>query len=234
MKNLFVCVAVTMFLATSAVAGSMNIGEQISNGGAAIIIILVLSIIAFAVSIERAVHLRKKYLAPVEILAQVKTLWREKKISELEASLSNNYSVLARILHHMVKHRSRDRAFVSIGTGDIASIEMRYHQQKAYPLAIVATVAPLVGLLGTVIGMIEAFHVIAFSEGMGHPELLAGGISKALVNTASGLAVALPALAMHHFYKSRLMFFSLILEKSVNELMDEWFLPTELDNHPPR
>jgi biopolymer transport protein ExbB len=104
-------------------------------------------------------------------------------------------------------------------------MELRHHQQKAYALAIVATVAPIVGLLGTVIGMIEAFHVIAFSEGMGNPALLAGGISKALINTASGLSVALPALGLHHFFKNRAAFLGLALEKQVNQLLNEWFMP---------
>ena len=76
---------------------------------------------------------------------------------------------------------------VSRLAGEVASMELRRHQQKAYALAIVATVAPIVGLLGTVLGMVDAFHVIAFSDGMGNPALLAGGISKALINTAAGL-----------------------------------------------
>jgi biopolymer transport protein ExbB len=85
-------------------------------------------------------------------------------------------------------------------------------------------VAPIVGLLGTVIGMIEAFHVIAFSGAMGDPALLAGGISKALINTAAGLSVALPALALHHYFKSRQVMFGLTLERHIHELIQEWFL----------
>ena len=85
---------------------------------------------------------------------------------------------------------------------------------------MVATIAPIVGLLGTVVGMIEAFHVIAFS-GMGDPSLLAGGISKALVNTAAGLSVALPSLAMHHFFRNRMVNIGITLERQVGRLLDE-------------
>jgi biopolymer transport protein ExbB len=85
-------------------------------------------------------------------------------------------------------------------------------------------VAPIVGLQGTVIGMIEAFHVIAFAGGLGDPALLAGGISKALVNTAAGLAVALPALGLHHFFKKRLVDVGIELETQVNRLFDEAIL----------
>ena len=80
--------------------------------------------------------------------------------------------------------------------------------------AVTATVAPIVGLLGTVIGMIEAFHVIAFA-GMGDPSLLAGGISKALVNTAAGLSVALPALLAYHYFKHRIAACGLRLERQI-------------------
>ena len=97
--------------------------------------------------------------------------------------------------------------------GDIASLALREQQQPAYPLAVVATGAPIVGLLGTVVGMIEAFHVIAFAGGLGDPALLAGGISKALVNPAAGLSVALPALGLHHFFKHRLTLIGLAIER---------------------
>jgi biopolymer transport protein ExbB len=73
--------------------------------------------------------------------------------------------------------------------------------------------------------MVDAFHVIAFSDGMGNPALLAGGISKALINTAAGLIVALPALGMHHYFKHRLATLSLALEQDINALINRQFLP---------
>jgi len=84
-----------------------------------------------------------------------------------------------------------------------------------------------VGLLGTVIGMIEAFHVIATAGGLRDPTQLAGGISKALVNTAAGLAVALPALALHHWFKHRLTGVGLRLEADVNQVLDALATPVE-------
>ena len=77
------------------------------------------------------------------------------------------------------------------------------------------------GLLGTVIGMIEAFHVIAFTGGGGDAALLAGGISKALVNTAAGLSVALPSLALHHFFRNRMVNIGILLERQLGRLLDE-------------
>ncbi|HSI59303.1 MAG TPA: MotA/TolQ/ExbB proton channel family protein, partial [Ideonella sp.] len=123
-------------------------------------------------------------------------------------------------------HRARWSAEVlAQRAGEVASRALRAQQQRAYPLAVVATVAPIVGLLGTVVGMMEAFHVIAFNGGLGDASLLAGGISKALVNTAAGLAVALPSLALHHFFRHRLVVCSLALEEQIDRVLDACVRP---------
>ena len=211
-----------------ACAQEINLFDQVAEGGLAIVVILGLSVLFLAVSIERLLHLRKQFIVPAGLVERIKPLWAAGEFSQIQAWLASENSTLARILSYMVQHRQQSFAIVSSGVSDLASLELRHHQQKAYSLAIVATVAPIVGLLGTVVGMIEAFHVIAYADGMGDPALLAGGISKALVNTAGGLAVALPALAMHHFLKNRSVFLGLTLERSINPLLNEWFMPTEV------
>lgn len=208
----------------AALGADFNIVEQVADGGGAILLTLGLSILFLAVTIERLVNFRARHIVPDGLIERVQALWAAQEFSKLQQLLSEQDSTLARVIAYVVTHRHHGYAVVSSGAGDLASIELRHHQQKAYALAIVATVAPIVGLLGTVVGMIEAFHVIAFSEGMGNPALLAGGISKALINTACGLCVALPALAMHHFFKNRQAFFGLTLEKKINGLINEWFL----------
>jgi len=205
----------------AAMAQELNLFEQLQSGGSAILFIVALSVLALAVTLERLVRFRAPLIAPAGLVNQVMPLWQDGQFAEIDALLARRPSTLAQIVGFLVKHRQLDTAVLSARAGDIASLALRKQQQKAYPLAVVATVAPIVGLLGTVIGMIEAFHVIAFSSGMGDPALLAGGISKALVNTAAGLAVALPALAMHHFFKSRLLGVSMELETQVNRLLDE-------------
>jgi biopolymer transport protein ExbB len=207
-----------------ALGADFNIIAQVADGGGTIVLTLGLSILFLAVTIERLVHFRAVHVVPDGLIERVKPLWAARDFVKLQQLLADQDSTLARVLAYVVTHRHLGYAVVSSGAGDVASIELRHHQQKAYALAIVATVAPIVGLLGTVIGMIEAFHVIAFSEGMGNPAMLAAGISKALINTACGLCVALPALAMHHFFKNRQAFFGLTLEKKINTLLNEWFL----------
>jgi biopolymer transport protein ExbB len=226
MKRLGVAVLVAS-LPGLAIGSEINLVGQLAEGGAAVVVILGLSILFLAVTIERSLHLRARAVLPHGLMARVQALWAERRFDELKAILANDHSTLARVVACMVEHRHHSYAVLSRLAGDLASMELRRHQQKAYALAIVATVAPIVGLLGTVLGMVEAFHVIAFSEGMGNPALLAGGISKALVNTAAGLTVALPALGMHHYFKHRLATLGLGMEKQINGLINKHFLPLE-------
>jgi biopolymer transport protein ExbB len=208
-----------------AFAAEVNLVEQVAEGGAAVLVTLGLSILFLAVTIERFLHLRTRAVVPGDLLARVQPLWAAGRFAELDMLLADDGSTLARVIAFMVAHRHQPYAVVSSAAGDIASMALRQHQQKAYALAIVATVAPIVGLLGTVLGMIDAFHVIAYVDGMGNPALLAGGISKALVNTAAGLTVALPALGMHHYFKHRLATLGLLLEQQINALLNQRFLP---------
>jgi biopolymer transport protein ExbB len=208
-----------------ALAVDINLAEQLAEGGAALLVTLGLSILFLAVTLERFIHLRARAVVPDGLVARIQPLWTAHRFDEIERLLAEDGSTLARVAAFLVAHRQQPYAVVSSAAGDIASMGLRRHQQKAYALAIVATVAPIVGLLGTVLGMIESFHVIAYAEGMGNPALLAGGISKALVNTAAGLMVALPALGMHHFFKHRLATLGLALEQQVNALINQRFLP---------
>jgi len=199
----------------------INMFDQVIHAGAAMYVILAISVLALAVIIERARSLHRQAIVPDGLATQVIGLWQGHAFEQVRQVALDNDSTLARIVACMVDRRHKPHAAVADACGDIASRELRQHQQKAYPLAVVATTAPIIGLLGTVVGMVESFHAIAYSGGMGNPALLAGGISKALVCTAAGLTVALTALAAHHFFKHRVIAYGLQLEKAINELLDE-------------
>ena len=198
-----------------------NLFQQLATGGAGIWVIAALSLPMVAVAIERFHRFRMSAVVPAGLVDEVLPLWQAGRQEELQQALARHESVLAKAIRFLVSNRGRWPAEV-LGerAGELASRELRHQQQRAYPLAVVATVAPIVGLLGTVVGMIEAFHVIAFTGGMGDASLLAGGISKALVNTAAGLSVALPALALHHFFRHRLTLGGLALEEQLERVMD--------------
>ncbi|WP_426212654.1 MotA/TolQ/ExbB proton channel family protein [Massilia sp. TWP1-3-3] len=204
-----------------AMAQELNVFDQIVHAGVAMYVILAISVLAAAVGIERMRRLRLQAIVPDGMATEVISLWRAHKFDQIETITSANDSTLSRIIAYMLEKRHSPRAVMAGGCGDLASRELREHQQKAYALAVVATMAPIIGLLGTVVGMVESFHAIAYAGGMGNPALLAGGISKALVCTAAGLSVALAALGAHHFFKHRVVGYGLKLEKVVNQLLDE-------------
>lgn len=203
-------------------AGELTLTEQLEQAGLAIIPIIGLSVMALAVVFERLLHCRRSRIAPDDLVERMSEYWRAGDFEAVAESATQSDSTLGRMIAHMARYRHLGVDALSSAMADIASLELRTHQHKIYPLTIAATVAPIMGLLGTVLGMIEAFHVIAFSGAMGDPALLAGGISKALVNTASGLSVALPSLLAYHFFKNRIAHFALELERQAGALMREW------------
>lgn len=198
----------------------LNLASQLIEGGTGIIVTGALSILALAVTFERLANFRAHKVAPQGLADEALALWRTGDYRALAARAAESRSSLARVLEFLAGHPRLPIATLSARAAEIASMELRLQQQKAYALNVVATIAPIVGLLGTVIGMIESFHVIAFN-GMGDPTLLAGGISKALVNTAAGLSVALPSLAMHHFFRNRMVNIGILLERQLGRLLDE-------------
>ena len=207
----------------------MNPVQILSDGGTAILSILALSVLGVAVALERLIHCRAQRLVPGALLGALLPSMRAHDWTLARRALQDSgtagQSLSAPILAFLIDHPAWSRADLSARVADLAALGLRRQQQRAYPLAVVATVAPIIGLLGTVIGMIEAFHVIAFSGGLGDPALLAGGISKALVNTATGLSVALPALAAHHWFKHRLTQIGMTLEEQLNSVLDACFPP---------
>lgn len=219
--NKFALLLAAGLLPAAAMGQQLNVFDQVIGAGTAMYVILAISVLALAVMVERARHLQRQAIVPEGMAEEVISLWRARKFEQITSMMPERESTLAHVVTCMVEKRHRPHAVVAGACGDIASHELRQHQQKAYPLAVVATVAPIIGLLGTVVGMVESFHAIAYAGGMGNPALLAGGISKALVCTAAGLTVALAALAAHHFFKHRVIAYGLALEKAVNQLLDE-------------
>lgn len=196
---------------------------ELSEGGVALVVLLAMSVIALWVAIERLRHVRKTFVIPEGLARKADALWREGKIDQAQALVDSHPSTLSRMLHYMLAYRALDLVTITKGVEDIASIELREHLRRIYPLAIIATVAPIVGLLGTVAGMIEAFHALALN-GPIDPALLASGISKALVNTAAGLCVALPALSFYHGFKYRITAFGIELERQAGALLRSHFV----------
>ena len=194
---------------------------KIVKGGWTIVALLVLSVTALAFALERLFMLRRGRIVPRGLSGRADELWRQGLREEIVKLCEARPSTLGRILTFIVVHRRASVADVSTAAGDIAARELRRHLLRAYPLAVAATLAPLLGLLGTVIGMIEAFDTVVV-VGMGDATALAGGISKALITTMVGLCIAVPALFAYHFFKSRTTLFAVVLEEEVTSLISDW------------
>ncbi len=196
---------------------------KLKQGGWTMIFLLAVSIFGLAYTIERLVNLRRRVIVPEGLGDQANRLWANGQFDKLERLDQDNPSTLARALATVARHRSNSLNDVSMMAGDVAARDLKRHLQKAYPLAVVATLSPLLGLLGTVIGMIGAFDKVAAAGSLGDASLLGGDISKALITTGAGLAIAVPALAIYHFFRSRTSLYGVMLEEEVSELLTEWY-----------
>jgi biopolymer transport protein ExbB len=199
------------------------------KGGTTMWFLLFLSVMGVAFCVERLVRLRRDRVVPRGFGARVNQMWQQGNLRELRALCDRDKSVMAEIVDYIVRHRKRHISDVSAGTAEIAVRELRPHFRRAYPLLVVATLAPLFGLFGTVVGMMEAFENFRLLGEHGDPSIFAGAISKALVTTIVGLGIAMPTLAAYHFFKTRTNRLGDILETEVSDLIDDWLMQPDLE-----
>ena len=133
-------------------------------------------------------------------------------------------STLANSLRFIFEHVKAGREAVSQTAGDMAARDIRTHLARIYPLSVIASLAPLIGLLGTVVGMIEAFGLVALYGDEGGASILSDSISKALITTAAGLIIAAPAIALYFIIKNRIMRMASLVEVKVEEVITKLYL----------
>ena len=202
-----------------------TLASRFIAGGGTMWTILAASTIGFASILERLIRLRRRAFVPNGLADEADRLWKQGKFDEIE-TLCKKYrrSTLARIILFIVRKRDGNVETLNAAIGDLAGRDMTTHQMFAYPMLAVATICPLFGLLGTVIGIIETFETIAVAGAMGDPSIMAGGISKALVCTAFGLVVAIPMLFIYNFVKLRTQYLNRELEEEASFLVSDWFM----------
>ena len=173
--------------------------------------------------------LQRKNVAPAGLSERAHQLWKEKNFAALEALKDEQPSTLARAVSFIAKHRHQSVADISAAVGDRVSCEIANFNQLAYPLGVIATLQPLLGLLGMIMGMINAFALVALAGSLGNPAQLAGGISEALATTALGIAFAIPFLAGYHYFRSRTNTYGVIITEEVNNMLSDWLMGTHED-----
>lgn len=197
--------------------------EKLKGSGKTGIALFLISVFGFSFAFERLFNLRRSRITPDGLAPRAEKLWQAEDIAGLKKLALENQSALGRVIIEIIEHRDAPRADISTMAGDVGGREMRYHLQRAYPLAVVATISPLLGLFGTVYGMIGAFESVALAGEMGDPSIMAGDISYALITTAIGLVIAVPALAFYHFFRIRTQMMGLELEEQLSHLINRWF-----------
>ncbi len=177
--------------------------EIVQAGGWLMIPIILCSVISAAICVERFWTLRANQIAPRNLLAQV---WSWVNNNELDAKRLRELrsgSPLGQILAAGVTNHRRGRDVMKESIEEVASHVVHELERYLNTLGTVAAITPLLGLLGTVIGMIRVFTSIKL-EGTGNAAVLAGGISEALITTAAGLTVAIPSLFFYRFFQRRI------------------------------
>jgi len=193
--------------------------ELVTAGGWLMVLIMVCSVAVLAICIERLYTLNPKKIAPPHLLA---TVWKQLKAGEMDAARLKNLkqsSPLGRILAAGLANAYHGRDVMKESIQEAAAHVIHELERYLNTLGTIAAIAPLLGLLGTVVGMIKVFAEI-MAQGTGNASALAGGISEALITTAAGLTVAIPALVMHRYFVGRIDGIVVELEQETIKLVD--------------
>jgi biopolymer transport protein ExbB len=198
-----------------------SLWDMLWAGGPLLVPIVVCSFVLLLVVFERTVSLRRGRVLPKLFIERFLLQISEGAVDRDQAiSLcTDNNSHIAEVFAAAV--RKWGKPAVEVEQAVLDEGERTSNQMRRYLRVIngVATVCPLLGLLGTVWGMMEAFNAIASSSAMGHPELLAGGISGALLSTAAGLFVAIPALILYLFFVGRVDSLTMEIDRRGQDLV---------------
>ena len=192
----------------------------IEKGGILMYPIIFCSVLMLGIAIERSYSLRRKNIINHEFLNHIRTHWNWKDIQK-GLQLCNAYdNSLARILKVGLlrfggKVDEIERAIEGAGQHEASLLNSNLRV-----LGAVANITPMLGLLGTVFGMIKAFNVIS-QTGTGNPGLVASGISEALITTAAGMMVGIPALSLYHFFRGKIDRYVFEMEEISFQLMEE-------------
>jgi biopolymer transport protein ExbB len=194
--------------------------EMLIAGGWAMVPILICSAVALAIILERFWTLRRKAVIPPGLGEQVLSWARTRKLDPAHIEDLRQNSPLGELLASALQVRHRPREIIKERIEDTGRHVVHQLERFLNTLGTIALITPLLGLLGTVFGLISMFFAVMVS-GVGDPLKMAGGIGEALVCTASGLCVAIPAYFFHRFFRGRVSDLVVDMEKQVIALTDE-------------
>jgi biopolymer transport protein ExbB len=193
--------------------------ELVKAGGWLMLPIIVCSVVALAIIVERLWSLQMRRVLPKHLVAQV---WRWEKVHQLNDENLRDLqasSPLGSILSAGILNRYQSRDIMKESIEDTGRHIVHELERYLNTLGTIAAITPLLGLLGTVIGMIKVFATIT-TQGVGNPGALAGGISEALLTTAAGMSVAIPTLMFFRYFRGRVRMLVLRMEQEAMTMIE--------------
>jgi biopolymer transport protein ExbB len=177
--------------------------ELIQKGGIVMYPILLCSVLTLAIFLEKLWSLREGRVIPENFVKEIEEFIRVGKNNEAIALCSASKSSIGRIIYSGLKRLGKPVEILKEAISDQGRQEAILLEKYLTTLGTIAGVSPLLGLLGTVTGMIKTFNVLAVSKKLGDPGLLSSGISEALITTAAGLIVAIPSFILYKYFSSK-------------------------------
>ncbi|MFT6154011.1 MAG: biopolymer transport protein ExbB [Bermanella sp.] len=193
--------------------------ELVFAGGWMMIPLMLASVLAVAISIERFWTLRSSKIAPQHLLAQVWVWIKNEELDATHLKQLKEGSHLGAILAAGLANSKHGRDITKEAIEQAASKAVHEMERFLSALGTIAAVTPLMGLLGTVLGMISVFNEI-MAQGTGNAGALAGGISEALITTAAGMIIAIPALVFYRIFERRIDEIVNFMEQEAVKLVD--------------
>ena len=194
--------------------------EILMAGGWAMLPILICSAVALAIILERFWSLRTAAVIPPGLGDEVREWARTRKLDPEHLKALRTNSPLGELLAAALEVRNRPREIIKERVEDTGRHVVHKLERFLNTLGTIALIGPLLGLLGTVFGLIKMFFAVMIS-GVGDPMKMAGGIGEALVCTAAGLCVAIPAYVLHRFFRGRVTNLVVEMERQAFLLTDE-------------
>lgn len=193
--------------------------ELFRAGGPLMWIILLCSLVALTIIFERLLTLRTRQVAPSNLRDQIIELANSGKVSDEKIAKVREHSPLGRVFAGGLENMHRGEDAMREGLEEAGKVVVHRLARYLNTLGTIASITPLIGLLGTVIGMIKVFTAITAS-GVGDPTVLSGGISEALITTAAGLSVGIPCLMFYRHFRGKIAELSVALEEEALALLE--------------
>lgn len=204
----------------AAADSGMTLWQLIRAGGGSMILLGLLSAVTVAFIVYFFLYFRETTLAPEPFTRDLADKLAAKKFNLAKELAGTADNAVARITLAAVNRIPHGPVAAREAAEAAAKTEAAKLWENLSYLSDIAVIAPLVGLLGTVLGMIDAFNVIAFESAAVKPVMLAGGIAKAMITTATGLIIAIPASIFYSFFRGRILKITAKLEAFTAEIVD--------------